>query len=154
MNTAQQQQIYTLLQNIEESKKIIPTFSDLAQHPVFGPSFAQMDTKQTQAVQNIIRTYIENRISTLNKTKGGQLFMRFFETYNQLFRQFRALNESNETAGTPEFQRVGKEVEHELFKLEGILTEKMLNQEKGLDQVVGSFYNIIYLFFPRYNAIE
>jgi hypothetical protein len=38
--------------------------------------------------------------------------------------------------------------------LEGILTEKMLNQERGLDKVVEAFYNIVYLFFPRYNAIE
>ncbi|MDR0608422.1 MAG: hypothetical protein LBG52_09100 [Candidatus Peribacteria bacterium] len=113
-----------------------------------------MNTEQVQAVQATLRAYIEEKISTLHKTKGGQLFMRFFDTYNELFWQFRALNESNETAATPAFQRVGKEVEHELFKLEGILTEKMLNQEKGLDQVVGSFYNIVYLFFPRYNAIE
>jgi hypothetical protein len=53
-----------------------------------------------------------------------------------LFWQFRALNESDETAGTKEFQIAGKQVEDELFKLEGILTEKMLNQEKGI------------LFFP------
>jgi hypothetical protein len=64
------------------------------------------------------------------------------------------LNESDETAGTEAFQEVGKQVEHELFKLEGILTEKMLNQEKGLDKVVDSFYNIVYLFFPRYNSLD
>jgi hypothetical protein len=55
---------------------------------------------------------------------------------------------------TDAFQQVGRQVEDELFKLEGILTERMLNQEKGLDQVVGSFYNIVYLFFPRYNQIK
>jgi hypothetical protein len=35
MNTAEQEQIFTLLQNIEDNKKVIPTFSDLAQHPIF-----------------------------------------------------------------------------------------------------------------------
>lgn len=40
-----------------------------------------------------------------------------------------------------------------MFKLEGILTEKMLKQEKGLDKVVESFYNIVYLFFPRFSEI-
>ena len=80
--------------------------------------------------------------------------MRFFEAYNDLFWTFRALNENEETAKTPEFQTIGKQVERELFKLEGILTDRMLNQEKGLDQVVGSFYNIVYLFFPRYNQLS
>jgi hypothetical protein len=41
-----------------------------------------------------------------------------------------------------------------MFKLEGILTEKMLKQEKWLDKVIDSFYNIVYLFFPRFNEIE
>jgi hypothetical protein len=41
-----------------------------------------------------------------------------------------------------------------MFKLEGILTEKMLKQEKGLDKVIDSFYNIVYLFFPRFNEVE
>jgi hypothetical protein len=53
-----------------------------------------------------------------------------------------------------EFQKVGKQVEQEMFKLEWILTEKMFNQEKGLDKVVGSFYNIVYTFFPKYSLIE
>ncbi|MDR0859447.1 MAG: hypothetical protein LBO09_00220 [Candidatus Peribacteria bacterium] len=113
-----------------------------------------MKAKEILEVQEVIQTYIENRISTLNKTKGGQLFVRFFEAQNALFWKFRELNESEETAGTAEFQNVGKQVEQELFKLEGILTEKMLKQEKGLDQVVGSFYNIVYLFFPRYNSLD
>ena len=54
----------------------------------------------------------------------------------------------------PDFQSVGKQVEIEMFKLEGILTEKMLQQEKGLEKVVESFYNLVYLFFPRFNEIE
>jgi hypothetical protein len=154
MHTAEQDQIFMLLQNIEDNKKVIPTFSDLAQHPIFGGSFATMNTKQKMEVQEIIQSYIENKFSTLTKTKGGQLFVRFFESQNALFWKFRELNESDETAETAEFQNVGKQVEQELFKLEGILTEKMLKQEKGLDQVVGSFYNIVYLFFPRYNSLD
>jgi hypothetical protein len=54
----------------------------------------------------------------------------------------------------PHFQETGKKVEQEMFRLEGILTEKMVGQEKGLDKVVGSFYNIVYSFFPKFNDIE
>jgi hypothetical protein len=41
-----------------------------------------------------------------------------------------------------------------MFKLEGILTERMFKQEKWLDKVVWSFYNIVYSFFPKYGRIE
>lgn len=41
-----------------------------------------------------------------------------------------------------------------MFKLEGILTERMLKQEKGLEKVVESFQNLIYSFFPRFNEVE
>jgi hypothetical protein len=35
MTQAEKEQLTTLLQNIEENKKSIPTFSDLCDHPVF-----------------------------------------------------------------------------------------------------------------------
>jgi hypothetical protein len=154
MNTQEKEQIFRLLQNIEESKKYIATFSDLCIHPFFGATFSEMKKGEKAEVQSLIKQYIEQRVSLLNKTKGGQLFQRFFDTQPDLFWEFRALNEDTETAQSKEFQEVGQKVEHELFKLEGILTEKMLNQEKGLDKVVDAFYTIIYLFFPRFNLLD
>ncbi|MBQ7073601.1 hypothetical protein IJM86_00710 [bacterium] len=112
-----------------------------------------MNQKQQEEINLLIKEYIEDKIKKIRKTKGGQLFQRFFETNNELFWKFRALNENETTSNSPEFQEIGKQVEHECFKMEGILTEKMINQIKGLEQVVSSFYNIIYLFFPRYNNI-
>ena len=154
MNPQEQEQFFLLLQNIEENRKKIPTFYDLTHHPIFWPHFATMSEQEVTTVKKSIDEYIEKKVYTFTKTKGWQLFIRFFEAYNDLFRKFRALNESDEIAKTEAFQHIGKQVENELFKLEGILTERMLNQEKGLDQVVGSFYNIVYLFFPRYNFIS
>lgn len=81
-------------------------------------------------------------------------FPRFYESENELFWKFRELNESDETATTEEFQTIWKKVEDEMFRLEWILTDRMLKQEKGLDKVIDSFYNIVYAFFPRYNSIE
>lgn len=60
----------------------------------------------------------------------------------------------NETGTDPKFQDTGRQVEQEMFKLEGILTERMLKQEKGLDKVIDSFYKIVYTFFPKYNKID
>ena len=80
------------------------------------------------------------------------MFARFAEANQDLFWKFREINDSS--INDKEFQTLWKQVENEMFKLEGILTEKMLKQEKGLDKVIDSFYNIVYLFFPRFNEIE
>lgn len=154
MQTLQQQQLFTLLANREENKKVIPTFSDLLAHPVFGAVFSAMSTSEQQTIQEGIREYLSQRVLQFNKTKGGQLFLRFFESQPELFWTFRALNENDTTASSTEFQKIGKQVEQELFRLEGILTDKMINQEKGLDKVVDSFYSIVYLFFPRLNLVD
>jgi len=154
MTEAEKEQLTTLLQNIEENKKSIPTFSDLCDHSVFWSAFSLMKKNEQQEVRDFIKIYIEKKVESLTKTKWGQLFKRFFESHSELFWKFRDLNENDECAQNEAFQIVGKEVEQELFRLEGILTERMLNQEKGLDKVVESFYNIVYLFFPRYNYLD
>jgi len=113
-----------------------------------------MEWKEKSEIQECINEYIEMKIETLWKTKWWQLFQRFYESENELFWKFRELNESDETAATPEFQKIWKKVEDEMFRLEWILTDRMLKQEKWLDKVLESFYNIVYDFFPRYNSIE
>ena len=70
MNQQEKDQIFMLLQNIEDNKKTIPTFSDLQHHPIFGATFSQMNLQQEQAVKEIINDYLEKRIFSLNKTKG------------------------------------------------------------------------------------
>lgn len=112
---------------------------------------AALSQEQKVEIQQLCDSYLVERLAQNKKTKGGQLFNRFFESQNELFWTFRRMNDK--ISQNPDFQKVGSQVEIELFKLEGILTEKMLKQEKGLEQVVGSFYNLVYLFFPRYNEI-
>jgi len=58
------------------------------------------------------------------------LFRRYFEVYEDDFWKFRDMNCNENFAQTKEFQKLGKKVENEIFKYEGILTEKMLDQEK------------------------
>ena len=147
-------QIFLLLSNIEENKKIIPTFSDMCNHPLLWSRFSAMKWKEKSEIQDCIKEYIQNRIQSLGKTKWGQLFQRFYESENELFWKFRELNENDEAALTKEFQKIWKQVEQEMFRLEWILTDKMLKQEKWLDKVLDSFYNIVYMFFPRYNSIQ
>lgn len=154
MKPEENEQIKNIIGTIEEKKKIIPTFSDLCKDSTFGPLFQKMDTKQQQEIKEVIYEYIQEKLKKITKTKGGQLFSRFVDNNKELFWKFRTLNENDDNTNTEEFQTVGKQIEAEIFKIEGILTEKMINQIKGLDQVLNSFYNIVYLFFPRYNSID
>ena len=154
MNQQFKDQIFQLLSNIEESKKMIPTFSDMCKHPLLWSRFMVMSEKEKAEIQKYIKEYIKIRVESLWKTKWGQLFKRFYDSENDLFWKFRELNENDDTAASPEFQKIWKKVEQEMFRLEWILTEKMLKQEKWLDKVVESFYNIVYTFFPRYNSVE
>lgn len=152
MNQKENEQIRNIIINIEEKKWSIPYFSDLENHEVFGHIFKSVSPEEKIDIQVLINEYIAEKIEGMTKTKWGQLFKRFFEAYNELFWKFRTLNEWNDTGKN--FQETGKKVEQEMFKLEGILTEKMFKQEKWLDKVIDSFYKIVYTFFPQYNKID
>jgi hypothetical protein len=114
---------------MEGQKGYIPYFSDLYHHPVYGNIFAHVNQVQKDEIRSLINEYLTEKIEGMTKTKGGQLFKRFFEAYTDLFRTFRNINEDPQQ-DMPKFQTIGKQVEHEMFKLEGILTDKMLKQEK------------------------
>lgn len=151
MNPKEAEQIRNIIVNIEEKKKYIPYFSDLENHEVFGPIFKTISAEQKIEIQHIINDYITEKIEGMTKTKWGQLFKRFYEAYNELFWKFRTLNEAWDNK---KFQETGKQVEQEMFKLEWILTERMLKQEKWLDKVIDSFYKIVYTYFPKYSNID
>jgi len=152
MNQAEQDQILNIIKNLQEKKNAIPYFSDLANNETFGPIFKSLEKHEREQVEDIIKDYITQTVEGFTKTKWGQLFKRFFDADPELFWEFRALNE-DPSKHSKEFQTVGKQVEQEMFRLEGILTEKMIDQEKGLDKVIGSFYNIVYMFFPKMGQV-
>ncbi len=152
MNQSEQDQILNIIKNLEDKKWYVPYFSDLASHETFGPVFTSLEKHEREEVNKFIDTYIGEKIEGMNKTKWGQLFKRFFESQPDLFWEFRDMNER--LVPTPSnFQEIGQKVENEMFRLEGILTEKMIDQEKWLDKVVSSFYNIVYMFFPKMGEV-
>ena len=153
MNNKEIEQILNIIVNMEEQKWFVPYFSDLQKHAVYGQIFAHVDEQQRNEIRTLINQHMVEKIENLTKTKGGQLFKRFFEAYTDLFRTFRNLNE-DPSQDMKKFQETGKQVEHEMFKLEGILTDKMLKQEKWLDKVIDSFYKIVYTYFPKYSQVE
>lgn len=147
------QQIRQIIQNYVDKHKVIPFFQNLEQDPVFWPLFQQFSSVEKDQIQGIINEYIDEKIQWLN-TKGGELFRRFYDVRHDLFWQFRKMNADPAFAGTVEFHTLGKQVEAEMFKYEGILTEKMLKRAEGLDKTLDSFYGIVYMFFPLYGQIE
>jgi len=152
MKEQEVEQIKNILTNIENNQKKIPYLSDLQKHQIFWNIFSSLSKEESEDVNNIITEYINEKLENIKKTKWGQLFARFAESNPELFWSFRKANDVNYE--DKDFQSLWKQVETEMFKLEGILTERMLKQEKGLDKVIDSFYNIVYLFFPRFNEIE
>ncbi len=153
MNLAEKNQIEIIIKNLHENKQYVPYFTDLKQHETFWVIFNSLEEEQVEEVKALIKKYIREDIAN-KKTKWGELFKRFFDLNEAKFWDFRLLNDSAEDQESENFQKLGKEIENELFKYEGILTEKMLQQEKGLDKVLGSFYNIVYSYFPKMNLVE
>lgn len=153
MNEQEKEQIANIIANFLESKWYFPFMIDLETHPVFWPIFKNLEKIQKEEIQKIIDESIVEKINWY-KTKWWELFRRYFEVNEDDFWKFRDMNCNENFAQTKEFQELGKKVESEIFKYEGILTEKMLDQEKGLDKVVWSFYNIVYSYFPKMNLVE
>jgi len=153
MKDADIDQIKSLINNFNSTHQHIPYFSELEQHSIFGPVFKKLDDGEKNQVKIFIKTYIKWKIESL-KTKWGQLFRRFYEMDEQRFWDFRDMNEFEQQSQTREFQIIWKEIEDEMFKLEGILTQAMLNKAEWLGKTIDAFYNIVYMFFPQYSQIE
>ena len=153
MNEQEKVQICNIINNFLEAKWYFPYLIDLEIHPVFWPIFKHLESSQKEQIKKMIDECIVEKINSY-KTKWWELFRRFFEVNEDDFWNFRDMNCDDNFANTKDFQELGKKIESELFKYEWILTEKMLEQEKGLDKVVWSFYNIVYTYFPRLNLVE
>ncbi len=155
MKESDLQQIKMILENFIENKKYIPYFSDLLNHKIYWDLFKQLNTKEAKEIKEFINSFIRFKIEKL-KTKWWVLFRRFFENNQDIFWEFRFLNENKKLTKQEEilFQNIWKRIESELFKLEWILTQAMIKKPQWLWKVVDSFYNIVYLFFPRFSEIK
>lgn len=153
MNEQERSQICNIINNFWEAKWHFPFFIDLETHITFWPIFKHLEKSQKEEIQKIIDECIVEKINSY-KTKWWELFRRFFEVNEDDFWKFRDMNCDDNFAQTKDFQELWKKIESEIFKYEWILTEKMLDQEKGLDKVVWSFYNIVYSYFPRLNLVD
>ncbi len=153
MSEQEKEQICNIINNFLEDKWYFPFMVDLENHKTFWPIFKNLDQENKKEIEKIIDECIVEKIKSY-KTKWWELFRRYFEVYEDDFWKFRDMNCNENFAQTKEFQKLGKKVENEIFKYEGILTEKMLDQEKWLDKVVWAFYNIVYSYFPKMNLVE
>ncbi len=153
MNEQEKLQVCNVINNFLEAKGFFPYLIDLETHPMFWPLFKNLEKEQKEEIEKIIDECIVEKLNSY-KTKWWELFRRFFEVNEDDFWRFRDMNCDDNFAQTKQFHELGRKIEAELFKYEWILTEKMLEQEKGLDKVIWSFYNIVYTYFPRLNLVE
>jgi hypothetical protein len=103
-----------------------------------------------EEAENTIKKYIHTAASS-EKTKGTQLFQRFYENEADLFWQFRALNEDKNNIKNHEFHRIWEKVQAKLWNLEHILTDKMIKRDT--DRTVTAFYDHARLFFPLLDSV-
>jgi len=153
MNEQEKEQVCNIINNFLDLKWYFPFLVDLETHETFWPIFKNLDKEKKVVIEKIIDECVVEKIKSY-KTKWWELFRRYFEVNEDDFWKFRDMNCNENFAQTKEFQELGKKVEREIFKYEWILTEKMLDQEKWLDKVVWSFYNIVYSYFPKLSLVE
>jgi hypothetical protein len=122
------------------TNKSIPYLKDLSTHTDLN------DKEKAQLIDQAI-----HEIATSDKTKGTQLFLRFYENDKDLFTLFRTLNSSKNNSKTAEFQEVGEQVVGKLRYLEQILTDKMMKRDT--DRTVVAFYDHVRLFFPYFDLV-
>lgn len=118
----------------------IQTYLSIHRTIPFAPLFDE------SSIQEAIHEY-----ATSEKTKGTQLFKRFFENDAELFWQFRALNADQKNTATAAFQDIGEQVVGKLRILEQILTDKMLKRDT--DKTITAFYDHVRLFFPYFDCV-
>jgi hypothetical protein len=97
-----------------------------------------------------IQIYMDN-FARSEKTKGVQLFQRFYDNEMELFQKFRILNADKKNLKNPEFHAVGEKVQAKLWNLEHILTDKMIKRDT--DRTVTAFYDHARLFFPLLDSV-
>jgi len=120
--------------------KSIPYLADLASVPDLN------EKEKAQLIEQAI-----HELATSDKTKGTQLFIRFYENDANLFATFRALNNNKKQAKTAAFQQAGEQVVGKLWILEQILTDKMMKRDT--DRTVVAFYDHVRLFFPYFDLV-
>lgn len=120
------------------------------QHIPFPTALTTTATIPAQEAEQLVREAIEEVVYQ-TKTKGAQLFQRFYENDNALFWQFRTLNATETTVKKAAFHEVGEEVMSKLRYLEQILTDKMLKRDT--DKTITAFYDHVRLFFPYFDQI-
>lgn len=147
MTTIPTEQIDDMLERIYTTNKVFPYFSTILDHPAYGPVVRALPDNQQEYLEEYVDRWLENKLRNLS-TKGGMLFARLLDIDADKFWSFRRLNEDEHNVPTPNFQKLGKWIEGQLFQLEGILTAQMLKKPHGLDKTVTAFYDIAYACFP------
>ena len=146
-------QITQSITNIDTKNKKVPFPRDLETHPVYGSFFSNMSPEQVAQIDELLHDHIQEKITWLS-TKWGEFFKRFYALNKDDFWAFRALNADEAHVDSPEFQRIWKHLEQELFKFENMLTQNMGKRSYGLDKVVSAFYDIAYSFFPLMSLVK
>lgn len=153
MKSAEEKQIVFVIQQITKQKKYVPFLQHLDAHTLYGSFFHGLSPEERDDVKAMIDSSIRAEIQSL-KTKGGEMFQRFYDLHEDLFWEFRTLNNSESNLENPRFHEAWRIIEQALYHFEQILVKNMMRRPEGLEKVTDAFYDIAYRFFPLYGRIE
>ena len=91
MNEQSKDQIFQLLSNIEESKKVIATFSDMCNHPLLWARFSAMKWKEKTEIQECINEYVKMRKDNLSIEEIREILIQLNESLKLMNNNFISL---------------------------------------------------------------
>ena len=153
MKPAEQQQVIFVINQLIKQKKSVPYLQDLDAHPLYWSFFHDLSPEERDEIKHLIDHMIREDIAS-RKTKGWEMFKRFYELHADLFWEFRALNSTESNLSSPIFHKLWGEIEKHLYHFEQILVKNMMRRPEGLEKVTDAFYDIAYKYFPFYARIE
>jgi hypothetical protein len=102
MKSTEEKQIVFVIQQITKQKKYVPFLQHLDAHTLYGSFFHDLSPEERDDVKAMIDSSIRAEIQSL-KTKGGEMFQRFYDLHEELFWEFRTLNNSESNLENPRF---------------------------------------------------
>ena len=145
-------QIKNLVLSFVKSKGYFPFVEDLMKtYSMFFPQDLTPEEKNqiNDLVNEIILEWLNSK-----KTKWSMILWKIFERNENLWKEFRALN--NETNFDEEkFQKLGKQMEQLIMAWEDKLTEKLVwARSMWIQKASDAWYNMVYAIFPLWNKIR
>ncbi len=144
-------QIKNLVKSFLNTKKYFPFVEDLMkEYQVIFPQ--DLSDEEKEQIENFINQLILDYLKSKH-TKGSKILLNIFQRNDELWKQFRKLNNEN-NFNDSEFKKIWKQMEELIMKGEDQLTEKLVwSKSMGIQKASDAYYDLVYAVFPLWNKL-